>query len=84
MKPLAEIAFAVGVTVVVVMLAYALWSLLTWLTQRLCSHTRVWEDGACNARCRDCGKNLGLIGTWRKNPGAPRTTKPTDGAADQH
>ena len=36
------------------------------LRQALCRHDgRVWENGACDAICRECGKNLGFIGTWR-------------------
>jgi hypothetical protein len=34
--------------------------------QRKCKHLRVFETQACDAVCRDCGKNLGFIGTWRE------------------
>ena len=30
-----------------------------------CNHFRVLETMACDAVCRDCGRNLGFIGNWR-------------------
>jgi len=30
-----------------------------------CEHLRVRENMACDALCRDCGKNLGFIQKWR-------------------
>jgi hypothetical protein len=65
MKPLAEIAFALGL-ILAVMLVYGLACLPGYLKRRRCKHEQVWEDGQCNARCRACGKNLGFIGTWRE------------------
>lgn len=37
-----------------------------YLRQRRCKHdTGVNETNACEAICRQCGKNLGFIGDWR-------------------
>lgn len=30
-----------------------------------CKHERVSENQRCHAICRDCGKDLGFIQTWR-------------------
>ncbi len=30
-----------------------------------CKHLRVRETMACDAVCRDCGRNLGFIQNWR-------------------
>ncbi len=35
------------------------------LKQRRCPHERVNETQACDAICRECGKNLGFIQNWR-------------------
>lgn len=48
-----------------------------------CKHLRVRETMACDAVCRDCGKNLGFIQIWRDaNKGNPkaseRSNDPTD------
>lgn len=46
--------------------------LLRILFQPKCKHLRVRESMACDAWCRNCGKNLGFIGAWRqKNQGNP-------------
>lgn len=68
MKPVAEISVVLGILAVIGVL-YTLVSLPGWLRQRRCSHERVNEDGACNAWCASCGKNLGFIGTWRERKG---------------
>lgn len=42
----------------------------TYFRQSLCKHEKgVNETGACNAICRECGKNLGFIGSWNEKPG---------------
>lgn len=54
-------------TVVCVVVAYALFSLPSAIKQMRCKHEHIFEDGLnCDAICRDCGKNLGFIGTWRE------------------
>jgi hypothetical protein len=65
MKPLAEAALWLTL-LAVVLLIYGLASLPGYLKQRRCKHEQVREDGACNAWCSACGKNLGFIGTWRE------------------
>lgn len=40
--------------------------LVSWWKRAHCEHTRIHEDGSCTAWCRDCGKNLGFIGSWQK------------------
>lgn len=36
------------------------------IRQARCRHTKVFENGSCDAICRQCGKNLGFIGAWRE------------------
>lgn len=43
----------------------ALW-IPTWRRQSRCTHDRMYETQSCDAICQQCGKNLGFIGTWRK------------------
>ena len=54
--------------------ALAVWLYLPiWWRQRHCKHDRaVNETQACEAICRDCGKNLGFIGAWQKQQAATR------------
>jgi hypothetical protein len=36
------------------------------IQQARCKHDKgVRETSACDAICKECGKNLGFIGTWR-------------------
>ena len=65
MKPIAEMVIGLGV-VAAMLVVYALFSLPQWLQQRRCKHTKVREDGSCNAWCCACNKNLGFIGAWRE------------------
>lgn len=38
----------------------------SWRNQSNCKHDEgVNETSACDAVCKECGKNLGFIGTWR-------------------
>ena len=39
--------------------------LLSFLFKPKCAHLRVRETMACDAICRDCGRNLGFIQYWR-------------------
>lgn len=70
MKPLSEIAVVLAV-LLVGLLVYLVASIPKYIKQRRCMHEKVWEDGACNAHCRACGKKLGFIGTWRASKGQP-------------
>ena len=38
-----------------------------------CKHENYIENGSCDAICRNCGKNLGFIGTLRHNKSSNRT-----------
>lgn len=40
---------------------------VTLAKQALCKHSRVFENRACDVVCRKCGKNLGFIGSYRKD-----------------
>lgn len=41
-----------------------------------CKHLRVRETMACDAVCRDCGRNLGFIKNWRDaNKGKPGSSE---------
>ena len=68
MKPLAEIAMVLAV-LLVGLLVYLGASIPKYIRRRRCMHEKVWEDGACNAHCRSCGKNLGFIKAWRASKG---------------
>lgn len=54
------------VVVSIIIVVTIILSALRWIKQTKCSHKNVFENGACDAICRDCGKNLGFIGTWKK------------------
>lgn len=54
------------VSVVVLLLLFV--QIATYFRQLKCKHDGgVNETQACDAICRKCGKNLGFIGTWRKD-----------------
>jgi hypothetical protein len=60
----AIVALAILVVVVVSGLLFILPGLVR---QMRCKHDRgVHETWACDAICRECGKNLGFIGAWRE------------------
>lgn len=72
-KPIAEFLFAVGISLLVVVVALLV-SLPSIRRQAKCKHDgSVIETSSCDAICNQCGKNLGFIGTWRKS----RATKET-------
>ena len=74
----ARIGWALGETILfamiaaIVLIVVALLSLPRMWRQARCKHLRFYETGACDAICRDCGKNLGFIGAWRDKIAAPR------------
>lgn len=44
------------------------WMFALWVQhkqRKTCAHEEVFETRACDAICRDCGKNLGFIQNWR-------------------
>ena len=43
------------------------------IIQRNCNHEKYYENRACDAICTQCGKNLGFIGTVRKERAANNT-----------
>ncbi len=50
-----------------ILVVVALIFLTTFVREMLCKHDAgVNETQACDAICRNCGKNLGFIGAWRK------------------
>lgn len=57
---------AVGLVVFALALLWAIYQRgrALWL-QRNCKHEFYCETNACEAICRQCGKNLGFIGAWR-------------------
>lgn len=55
------VVFFVGAVVVIGL------SLSAVFRQARCRHESVRETQACDAICQHCGKNLGFIGTWRKD-----------------
>ena len=56
----------IGVIMVLVMFVIVIIAAIEkHLRQYLCKHERYYETIACDAVCRNCGKNLGFIGTVR-------------------
>lgn len=59
------------------LLAWILVLLVTWWNQLRCKHDGgVNETRACDAICRQCGKNLGFILKWQKKNVAVRREMP--------
>lgn len=54
----------------VLLLIFVTWAatvIVTVIRQARCKHAKgVDETQACDAICRQCGKNLGFIGAWRE------------------
>lgn len=61
---MAEVAMWAAVAAVVLLLVILV-ALPGIVRQARCKHASVRETSACDAICRDCGKNLGFIGSWR-------------------
>lgn len=68
-KSAAEFLIVAGLLVVVMVLVI-ITQIPIWLAQSNCEHPEVSETQACEAICRNCGKNLGFIGTWRARKAA--------------
>ncbi len=68
-KPVAEMLIVLGIVFLVIVASIAA-SIPRVIRQLRCGHERVHETGSCDAICSKCGKNLGFIGTWRKNRAA--------------
>ncbi len=65
-KALVEFGIAIGILLLGALVLAVLW-IPTWRKQSRCAHDdRVYETQSCDAICQQCGKNLGFIGTWRK------------------
>ena len=64
-KSAAEFLIVAGLLVVVMVLAIIA-QIPIWIAQSSCEHSEVSETQACEAICRNCGKYLGFIGTWRQ------------------
>ena len=54
-----------GSVVITILLISLIVGVRRFLRQARCQHLDVNETSACEAICRNCGKNLGFIGTWR-------------------
>ena len=62
------LVIAIAILISISALAYfSLLALSRALMQRQCTHKSYFETRACDAICNHCGKNLGFIGTVRKN-----------------
>jgi len=70
---------AYGLILLLVFLAVALWAMWGAIRQWRCPHPaeKVFESGSCRAICRQCGGDLGFIGTWRSK----RAAEKANGAA---
>jgi hypothetical protein len=66
MKALAEAA--IGVAIFFALFLLIVISQLPYVFRQMrCKHAcGVHETQACDAICRECGKNLGFIGDWRR------------------
>jgi len=68
-------AIGLVVTVLLFLIAGLIW-LESSIMQWRCKHDgNVSETSACAAICGKCGKNLGFIGTWRRNDAASSPIK---------
>ena len=54
------------ICILLVAVAVILSSIPTAIKQSRCEHPRYFETGSCDAVCKDCGRNLGFIGSWRE------------------
>lgn len=62
-----DIKFLAYVLAIVLGLLFmTIYFFITWIKQAFCVHNDYYEDRACDAVCRKCGKNLGFIGNVRK------------------
>lgn len=50
----------------VVLLTVLVSAVSKYIKQSMCKHEHYFETMACDAVCRDCGKNLGFIGNVQK------------------
>lgn len=50
---------------IIIVVSIGIANMLTYLQS--CKHETVHETMACHVRCDQCGKDLGFIGTWRKD-----------------
>ena len=55
------LAFFVAVALIAAMAGFG-----RWYRHYKCDHENYHENTACHAICRDCGKDLGFIGTIRE------------------
>ncbi len=70
-KFVAEMAFAALVLLIlfIVCVLIALWMQIPiWVKQYHCKHPheQSYETTKCDVRCRQCGKNLGFIGSLKE------------------
>lgn len=57
------IPIAIFVLILLVLIFKAAWD---GIKQSRCKHENYYETRACDAICKECGKNLGFIGTVRR------------------
>lgn len=68
---------AMGLAVLAVIILWVLLSALwDWVKQSFCKHDDFYENRACHAICRKCGKDLGFIQPWRDAKNKKQEVKP--------
>lgn len=61
------IGIAIPCTLLIIIGFYVGWQdFKRWVKTKRCKHDNYWENMRCHAICRDCGKDLGFIGTLRE------------------
>lgn len=65
-KSFSEIVFSVFLIFLAVII-YCIVCFCAYIKKAFCKHEKVMENRSCDAICVSCRKNLGFIGTYRKN-----------------
>lgn len=63
-KSVAEAAIFLAIVVIIGVVSIVI-GVVAMVRQSRCRHSAVNETQACDAICRNCGKNLGFIQIWR-------------------
>lgn len=62
-------------TLAILVIVWVLFLIFKQIKQFRCNHVNVFENRDCHAICRDCRKDLGFIGDWRKKQLSQQSTK---------
>jgi hypothetical protein len=65
-RPFAELAASLAFALGLFILWFIFFALPGILKQAFCKHKDCFENGSCHAICRRCRKDLGFIGSLKK------------------